>query len=641
MIGFFPTPYPDELLYSVCARYGKRVNYPNKKTTIEDLFGRKGFSAIVDFPNRLEDLLSSLPSHNYTADEIINQNTLFPFHEPFLSNEKAIQSRGEMKFSKANNLRMRLAVNIPQVKTPEYLRFCSFCVQDDRKNYGETYWHRLHQLAGILVCNRHLCFLQNSFIKWDRESSYIFHCAEDSLKIQSPQLLIESSTDHKLFLYLADNAEWLLSKSNLSLREGELRERYYNLLLERKYAFYNGRIKNKELLEDFNNKFTSKILEIFGCELRTDCRNWLSKFLEEYKVKTIHHPVRHLLLMNFLDITPVKFFTVFTEFKPFGYGPYSCLNKASDHYRELRIQKCQIYDNLSKEEKFRGSIAVFSCDCGFIYQRRGPDKSNEDRFFYDSVREYGTVWENTLAQLWADSSFSLTHIGEKLGVSSTSVGRHAIRLNLPMNTKNTRSLNGYDRHRNPKPSFSEMRGNYRNEWLNLRKNNLKLTRLELMKKFNFIYLWLKRNDSEWFESHLPKITRVSEKNDILDWEKIDKQLSEEVSYICDEIFNIKTFPIRISITEIIRRAGNKGWIEKRKIKLPMTSVVIDKKLESLEEFMIRKVEWAENEFLKKGKIPTQMELKVTARVRNKTSEKSEKVQQSINEAIKKLESLLL
>ncbi len=345
--------------------------------------------------------------------------------------------------------------------------------------------------------------------------------------------------------------------------------------------------------------------------------------------------------MNFLDITPAKFFTAFTEYKPFNCGPYPCLNKASDHYRELRIQECRVHDNLSKEEKFRGSIAVFSCDCGFIYQRRGPDKSDRDRFSYDSVREYGTVWENKLAQLWADSSFSLTHIGEKLGVSSTSVGRHAIRLNLPMNTKNTRSLNGYDRHRNPKSSFSEMLENYRNEWLDLRTSNLKLTRLELMKKFNFIYLWLKRNDSEWFESHLPEINRVSEKNDILDWKKIDKQLSEEISYICDEIFNIKTFPIRVSITEIIRRVGNKGWIEKRKRKLPITNKIVDKKLESLEDFMMRKVEWAENEFLKNGKIPTQMELKIMAGVRNKTSEKSEKVQQSINEALKKLKSLLL
>jgi hypothetical protein len=79
MIGFFPDPYPDELLYSACARYGERVNYPNKQMMVRDLFGKRGLSAIVDFPTRLEFLLSSIPNHKYSAEEIINQKTLYPF----------------------------------------------------------------------------------------------------------------------------------------------------------------------------------------------------------------------------------------------------------------------------------------------------------------------------------------------------------------------------------------------------------------------------------------------------------------------------------------------------------------------------------------------------------------------------------
>ncbi|HEX8377847.1 MAG TPA: hypothetical protein VF602_08505 [Pedobacter sp.] len=53
MIGFFPDPYPDELLYSACARYSERVKYVNKQFIMEDMFGRRGLSAIVDFPLRI------------------------------------------------------------------------------------------------------------------------------------------------------------------------------------------------------------------------------------------------------------------------------------------------------------------------------------------------------------------------------------------------------------------------------------------------------------------------------------------------------------------------------------------------------------------------------------------------------------
>jgi hypothetical protein len=53
MIGCFPDPYPDELLYSVCARFHKRVQYPNKKGTMRELFGDEAAIAVVDLPSNL------------------------------------------------------------------------------------------------------------------------------------------------------------------------------------------------------------------------------------------------------------------------------------------------------------------------------------------------------------------------------------------------------------------------------------------------------------------------------------------------------------------------------------------------------------------------------------------------------------
>jgi|GEM_PF-2173957 len=112
MIGFFPELYSDELLYSACARYVKRVKYPNKHMVIRDLFGKRGLSAVVDFPTRLEFLLSSIPNHEYSADGIINQNTLFPFYEPFIIVERAKMIREEMRSLTENHLQTRLATNI-------------------------------------------------------------------------------------------------------------------------------------------------------------------------------------------------------------------------------------------------------------------------------------------------------------------------------------------------------------------------------------------------------------------------------------------------------------------------------------------------------------------------------------------------
>ncbi len=54
MIGFFPDPYPDELLYSAFARFGDRSNYRNVATVAKELFGSSTGVAVIFFPNPLD-----------------------------------------------------------------------------------------------------------------------------------------------------------------------------------------------------------------------------------------------------------------------------------------------------------------------------------------------------------------------------------------------------------------------------------------------------------------------------------------------------------------------------------------------------------------------------------------------------------
>lgn len=84
MISFFPDPYPDELLYSVCARFADRVQYPGESSVVWQLFGTRNGAAVVDLPSRLGHLVATLPpEHNYTVDQLIDDHTLLPFYSPF------------------------------------------------------------------------------------------------------------------------------------------------------------------------------------------------------------------------------------------------------------------------------------------------------------------------------------------------------------------------------------------------------------------------------------------------------------------------------------------------------------------------------------------------------------------------------
>jgi hypothetical protein len=98
MLSFFPKPYPDELLYSTLARYHVRSGNNSPKITIRELFDDPNTIATADLPSNLEALVKRLSLFSqYTVDDLILNNTLYPFYAPFLPTERAIIIKNSMK----------------------------------------------------------------------------------------------------------------------------------------------------------------------------------------------------------------------------------------------------------------------------------------------------------------------------------------------------------------------------------------------------------------------------------------------------------------------------------------------------------------------------------------------------------------
>jgi len=84
MMHFFPTPYPDEILYSVLARYSVRCGITSYQTIMESIFGKCSSRAVMEMPFNLNSLVSNLPVNcPYTADDLIYNHTLYPFFTAF------------------------------------------------------------------------------------------------------------------------------------------------------------------------------------------------------------------------------------------------------------------------------------------------------------------------------------------------------------------------------------------------------------------------------------------------------------------------------------------------------------------------------------------------------------------------------
>lgn len=352
-----------------------------------------------------------------------------------------------------------------------------------------------------------------------------FISAQSSVYDTAPRRLKTANAHHLILLKIAVEAAWLLNWRGPGPGAKELRARYYNILLENGYAYYNGRIRTTKLLKAFVEFYSQDLLLRLQCPVNSTIHSWVIRLLVNDKVTVAQPPLHHILLMIFLDHTAEQVFTSFAEYKPFGRGPWPCLNHASKHFGESVVTECSVTDNLEKSGK---PLGTFSCTCGFVYNRTGPDRSEEDRLRYSSVQSYGPIWEKTLRNLWMNTSISLGEAARRLGVSELTVVRHAIRLDLPRNIPGTRQVNGYERHKNHRPTRQHMMETYRRDWMAILKANPDASRKRLIEIASFLYLWLKKNDSKWIETHLPSPRKPNRRVSHINWKPIDRELSAAV-----------------------------------------------------------------------------------------------------------------
>ena len=204
MIAQFPYFYPDELVYSLLARYYERSGYIRYIFAAEDLFQSKTVRPDIEFVNQYTPAALQMITKEIPIEQVIEKHTMFPYYGRFLPKErrnKAFKALVQTQGNYHNLLPMPKRKN----GTDRFLRYCPLCVENDRKQYGEAYWHRLHQLQGIKICPLHGCFLNDSDVIISGKTSPTLVSAETAIlqKINSP-LFSENRLEFKIARYVAD-----------------------------------------------------------------------------------------------------------------------------------------------------------------------------------------------------------------------------------------------------------------------------------------------------------------------------------------------------------------------------------------------------------------------------------------------------
>lgn len=618
MIGDYRPHYPDECLYSGCARCYELLPYNSRELFLETLFNDGKMVPVVDLPSHLEDMVRNLQEGHYlTVETIINEATLLPYYAPFLPPARYVTVRNNMIGRGTEAIQLHIGSLGSSVKRTQYMRYCPECVIQDRKLFHEAYWHRLHQIPGIIICPEHHVYIEDSTIPFRmRTPRNAFISAERSNLSTNPK----SATQHphfEILLKLAKTSMFLLEHPSQPVEFEKLQKYYRSVLYELGYATFTGRLFVDKLINDFENYYSKNLLMQLGCGVREATDNWLLRLLNVH-IK-YPHPIRHLLVMTFLNIPISAIYQRISIPEPFGSGPWPCLNPVCNDYLQLKIFKFEVRAKPGHPGK---PVALFSCKCSYQYEIADP---NAEISRYQSLKRvvcFGSIWEGALINLWNDLNVNFTKMGKILDVDPITVVRHAIKLglNYPREIGRDQTVsNSYVR--SVKKDNAEItngkREEYREKWKQYVEEHPDLSNNQLRKLFPNVHNWLRNHDKEWLSQNG---TGVKKERTIIhhhvNWNSLDEELCNLVIGISSDMKRQSGKPIFICRTAIAKLTGHYSVIIKNPDKLPKTIKALDASVETREEYSIRKIYWAYKMFCDEGVLPRRWQVIDRANVLN-------------------------
>ena len=252
MIAPFPEFYPDELVYSVLARYYTQSGYMRYTFAAEDLFQSKTARPDADFVNLYTSYTLEMLTRKMSMEDVILKHTMFPYYGRFLNKERrnqAFQALVKMQGNYHNLLPMQKSKD----GRKRHLRYCPVCVKEDREKYGETYWHRVHQMMGIEVCPKHGCHLVDAVCVCVGKASPDLKSAEESVQGSRHEILKpKGDLDENLARYMS-----AVFESEMDLKDDILVGKFLHSRLEgTPYCSLRGEQRNiGKLHQDFSEYY--------------------------------------------------------------------------------------------------------------------------------------------------------------------------------------------------------------------------------------------------------------------------------------------------------------------------------------------------------------------------------------------------
>lgn len=199
MIAQFPTPYPDELLYSQICRYHIRSGNYCATFTVDDIYHHRTVHPDFLYLNAFTDDAMRWICKDTTLQEVIMTRTMFPVYGRFIPKDRRKKAFSMLCAMEGNWDNLLFA---PIKRGDRFLRYCPMCAAEDRTAYGETYWHRNAQICKLNICPEHGCKLVDSSIRISSRTTPNFFDAQSIIPVDTEAVMCENAAEIQLAQYM-------------------------------------------------------------------------------------------------------------------------------------------------------------------------------------------------------------------------------------------------------------------------------------------------------------------------------------------------------------------------------------------------------------------------------------------------------
>ncbi|USE35000.1 TnsD family Tn7-like transposition protein [Endozoicomonas sp. SCSIO W0465] len=575
MILKFPRPLPDETFYSWVARYHDQSANHYPLVTVRTIFDCHHGCAISGLPTGLKRFCAQLlPLIKYNPEDIIQFHTPLPYYSSVFSKNKIKIAKQKMldDFNKGTQgLLGMLASTISEFR---YLRYCPECLQKDKETYGVSYWHRSHQLPGVLVCPDHFVPTLNSLVDKQNLPANLFASAE---KHAEPNLIQKKIVPDEQLKIIAVKSAQLLTR----YRNPITSTNYRKSLLQAGYG-KGTLIDQIKLSEAFSSFWSKSLLEQLGVPHNFSSEHsWLRFMTRRKKLGLQAHPIQHILLRVFLKEQP----TLCQD--PVGHHefiPPDCPNPFCNQTGE----NSPVIEETYKHSKSSPLYAIIRCACGFKYSCN----TEQQPVYTSNVLQYGETWDQKFTE-YVQAGYSIHKLEQLMSVTRPVIKKKAVELNLTPVWLNQVKIK-------PNSHIMESRvKKHKKVYLEARKKYPELSITELKEKINSTIKFLYRYERGWLDNNRPAKKGKASESQRIDWKKRDQEYLQQVKTIVAELASSPGKPQPINPSKISKILGQNNIFTKIPDKIPVTMAYLEE-ICRREVYVPRVFEWAVHELRKKG-----------------------------------------